>query len=72
MERPKLTVNLPVDFTINYTEDGILNIEIDTNILESRIAQYITDALKSYNNGDLIDRRVLENYRKILMLNIRL
>lgn len=49
-ERPKVTVNLPVDFNINYTEDGILNIEIDTDTLESRIAQYIINSLKSYNN----------------------
>lgn len=47
-ERSKVTMNLPVDFNINYKEDGTINIDIDTKVLESRIAEAVINALENY------------------------
>lgn len=47
-ERPRVTMDLPVSFNINYKEDGTVNIDIDTKLLESTIAEAIVGALTQY------------------------
>lgn len=49
-ERPKVTMNLPVSFNINYKEDGTINIDIDTKALETTIINSIIKALENYND----------------------
>ena len=47
-ERPRVTMDLPVSFNINYKEDGTVNIDIDTKLLESTIAEAVVGALTQY------------------------
>jgi hypothetical protein len=47
-ERPKVTMDIPVDFNFDYTEDGKINIVIDTDVLEKRIAKAVIDSLQEY------------------------
>ena len=51
-EIPKITANVPVDFSIDYNEDREIQIIIDTDILEERIAKLILDALEEYNKNN--------------------
>lgn len=51
-ENPKITANVPVDFSIDYNEDGEIQIIIDTDILEARIAKLILDTLEEYNKNN--------------------
>lgn len=58
-EKPKVTLNLPVSFNINYNKDGTINIDIDTDKLECTIAEAIISALSDYNDSVKCDESKL-------------
>ena len=54
-EKPRIKMDLPVEFTIDYSKDGSINIDIDVDALERTIAKAILEALEDYNKANSED-----------------